>query len=358
MRAAVVFDAGAGFVVTDVQRRAPREHEVVVRVRASGLCQTDLSLASGEFGQSFPVVLGHEGAGEVIEVGSAQTGWSVGDRVLANWVPSCGRCYACERGQPYICRTRARSADRTGSDDLTVDGRPVVVGLGVASFAEEMLLPSSALLPLADDIPFTTAALLGCAVPTGMGAALRAGGATPGDTVVVTGCGPIGLSAILGAKVAGARVIVGVDPSASRRAAAERLGATVALAPEELASELPPGVDPGGFDLAIDSVAHPGTIRASWDRARRGGRVVIVGAGRDAAVTFSAQELFHDEKTLRGSYFGSGDQRREVPAMTDLWRAGLLDVDGLVDAVVPLDEIGDVAARQARGEIVRAVLVP
>lgn len=358
MRAAVVRDASAGFVVTDIHRRDPRENEVVVRVRAAGLCQTDLSLASGAFGQSFPVVLGHEGAGEVIEVGSAETGWSVGDRVLANWVPPCDRCYACEHGQPYICRTRARSGERVGGGALDLDGQPVIVGLGVASFAEEMLLPAHALLPLADDIPFTTAALLGCAVPTGMGAVLRAGSARPGDTVVVTGCGPIGLSAILGARVAGARVIVGIDPSASRRAAAQRLGAHLALAPEEISSGMPSGVDPGGFDLAIDSVANPGTIRASWDRTRRGGRVVVVGAGRDAEVTFSAQELFHDEKTLRGSYFGSGDQRREVPAMTALWRAGLLDVDGLVDAVVPLDEIGEVASRQAKGEIVRAVLVP
>lgn len=359
MRAAVVFEAGGPFEVRDVVRREPTEHDVVVRIRAAGLCQTDISLASGAFGQGFPVVLGHEGAGEIVEVGSAVTDWAVGDRVLANWVPPCDRCYACRRGQPYICRTRVRSSERGTGDDLLVDGRLVTVGMGTATFAEETILSPRALLPLAGDIPFPVAALLGCALPTGIGAALRAGSARPGDTVVVVGCGPVGLSAIQGARIAGAARILGVDPSATRRAAAERLGATDIAAPGEVGpGRLPDGIDEGGFDLGIDAVAHPETIRATWDLVRRGGRVVIVGAGRDEPVAFTPQELFHDEKTLRGSYFGSGDQRHEVPLMTDLWRAGRLDVETMIEETVGLDQIDEAARRQRNGEIVRAVIVP
>lgn len=359
MRAAVVWETGGPFEVRDVERREPAEHEVVVRIRAAGLCQTDISLAGGAFGQQMPVVLGHEGAGEVAEVGSAVRGFSIGDRVLVNWVPPCGHCYTCVRGQAYICRNRARSGERQTGQDLTVDGRAVAVGLGTATFAEETVLPANALVPLADDVPFTVAALMGCALPTGLGAAMRAGNVGPGDTLVVVGCGPIGLSAIQGARISGASTILGVDPVASRREAAKRLGATHTSTPEELdAGELPQHVDAGGFDVGIDAVGRAATIRSTWDRVRRGGSVIVVGAGSDGSVPFTAQELFHEEKNLRGSFFGSGDQRREVPRMTDLWRQRLLDVEGMIEATVGLDGINEAVERQRRGDIVRAVVTP
>ncbi|WP_068399627.1 alcohol dehydrogenase catalytic domain-containing protein [Kribbia dieselivorans] len=359
MRAAVVFEAGSSFEVHDIERRDPSDQEVVVRIRAAGLCQSDISLSQGAFGQAFPVVLGHEGAGEIAEVGRAVAGWSVGDRVLVNWVPPCDRCYACVRGETYICRNRVRAGERSAGETLFLDGKPLGVGMGTATFAEETILTPQALVALPDDVPFEVAALMGCALPTGMGAALRTGEVAAGDTVVVVGCGTIGLSAIQGARVAGASVIVGLDPTPARREAALRLGATSAVAPDELSrGSLPEGVDAGGFDVGIDAVARAQTIRATWDLVRRGGRVVVVGAGRDEPVEFSAQELFHDQKTMRGSYFGSGDQRREVPRMSDLWRTGRIEIEGMIEARVGLDEIADVAARQARGEIVRAVVLP
>lgn len=356
MRAAVVWEAGAPFTVQEVTRRAPREGEVVVRVRAAGVCQTDISLAAGAFGQTLPAVLGHEGAGEVVEVGPGARPWQVGDRVLLTWVPACGRCYHCVRGETYICADRRRSSERglDGAEpDLVADGVAVQHGMGTGTFAEETVVPAHGLLPIPDDLPFEYAALLGCAVPTGVGAALNSAVVRPGETVAVIGCGAVGLSVVQGAVVAGAGSVVVVDPQESRRKAALGLGATLAVAPDDLA---PP--DPG-FDVVIDAVGVAGTIRTAWDAARRGGRVTVVGASKGGdAVTFDAQELFHAEKTLRGSFYGSSEMAFEVPRLVELWRSGRLDLAAMVDDIVGLDAINDVVARQQSGDVVRVVVTP
>lgn len=356
MRAAVSWEAGEPFALErDVQRREPTAHEVVVRVRAAGFCQTDLSLAKGAFGQAHPVVLGHEGVGQVVEVGSAVRSVSVGSRVIVSWVPSCGRCYHCVRGETYICANRKRSGDLDFSNvDLSVGGRAVHAGMGTATFAEETVLPEAAVIPLDDDIPFELAALLGCAVPTGLGAALNTAKVAVGETVLVIGCGAVGLSAVQGARIAGAALVVAVDPHPVRRSTVEALGADVALSPDDLAEQRPNGV---GFDVVIDAVARSTTIRSGWIAARRGGRVIVVGAGHaDDPVEFSALELFHDEKALRGSFYGSSDMQLEVPRLTALWRTGRLDLKSMVADVVGLDDINEVARRQGDGEVVRLVM--
>lgn len=356
MKAAVTWEAGADFDVRDdVRRRDVAAGEVVVRVRAAGVCQTDIALAQGKFGQAMPVVLGHEGAGEVVEVGPGVTGCAVGDRVVLTWVPPCGRCYHCVRGETYICANRKRSSERSvaDSDDLTVDGAAVMHGMGTATFAEETVVPAHGVLPIPDDLPFEQAALLGCAVPTGYGAAVNTAPVGPGDSVLVLGCGAVGLSAVQGAVVAGAAAVVAVDPQEPRRKLALGLGATSAYAPEDLVAPGP------GFDVGIDAVGRAATIRSTWDATRRGGRVVVVGAGpADDLVTFGAQELFHAEKSLRGSFYGSSDMAREVPRMVDLWRAGRLDLARMVDDVVPLEEINAVVRRQASGDVLRVVVTP
>lgn len=358
MHAAVSWEAGGPFrVQDDVVRRDPGPGEVVVRVRAAGVCQTDLSLAKGKFGQTMPVILGHEGAGEVVEVGPGVTSSAVGDRVLLTWVPACGHCYFCVRGETYICATRKRSSDRdAGEGPLSVAGQPVMQGLGTATFAEESLVPAHGVIPIPDDLPFEYAALLGCAVPTGLGAALNTGRVSPGETVVVIGCGAVGLSAVQGARAAGGSVVA-VDPQESRRKLALEIGATQAVAPDGPGlDERPSGV---GFDVAIDAVGNSATIRQAWDLVRRGGRVVVVGAGAaDDQVPFSAAELFHDQKSLLGSYYGSSDMRFEVARMVELWRSGQLHLDRMVDGVVPLSEINEVARRQVAGDALRVMVAP
>lgn len=358
MRAAVSWEAGAPFrVQDDVDRRDPGPGEVVVRIRAAGVCQTDMSLSKGKFGQTMPVILGHEGAGEVLEVGPGVTTPAVGDRVLLTWVPACGSCYFCVRGQTYICATRKRSSDRDVNEGpLSAQGESIMQGLGTATFAEEALVPAHGVLPIPDDLPFEYAALLGCAVPTGLGAALNTAKVGPGESVMVIGCGAVGLSAVQGAR-AGGGTVVAVDPQDSRRELAVELGASQAFAPDDPRLTEPLGGV--GFDVAIDAVAHSTTIRQAWDAVRRGGRLVVVGAGAgDDQVEFTAQELFHDQKSLLGSYYGSSDMRRELPRMVELWRSGLLHLDRMVDGIVPLDEINDVVRRQTSGEVLRVVVTP
>lgn len=356
MRGAVIWEAGGPFEVrSDITRRAPGPGELAVRVRAAGVCQTDLSLASGAFGQSTPVILGHEGAGEIVEVGPDNQGHAVGDRVLITWVPPCGRCYNCVRHETYICSNRKRSAEQGPDSRLTAGDVSVQSGLGTATFSEETVLPVSAVLPLPQDIPFEYAALLGCAVPTGFGAAVNSGQVRPGESVLVIGCGAVGLSALQGARIAGAAELVAVDPFESRRGLALQLGATHAFGPDDEPHDAL--YDAPGFDVVIDAVARSSTITSAWRNARRGGRVVVVGAGRpDDMVEFSAQDLFHDEKRLIGSYYGSSDMRLELPRLIALWRTGRLDLAAMVDEVVDLEKINDVAASQRAGTSLRTML--
>lgn len=357
MRAALVRSAGEPFAVVDgVEHRDPGVDEVVVRIRAAGLCHTDLVQAAGGFGQRLPAVLGHEGAGIVEAVGGGVTDVRVGDHVVLSWVPACGRCYTCVRGEPYICRNRARAADQGAA--LTVGGEPVVAGMGTATFAERTVVPARSVIPIPDDVPFPVAAVLGCAVPTGFGAAVDTARVTPGETVLVIGAGAVGLNAVQGARIAGASHVAVVDPSAPRRALASDLGATSVHAPPSDVA-LAAVTDGIGFDVTIDAVGNAGTIRTAWDAARRGGRVVVVGAGRsDDPVTFSAQELFHEQKTIAGSFYGSSDMRRQVPRMVDLWRSGALRLDAFTSCTVGLDGFTAAADRQRAGEVLRVVLEP
>lgn len=355
-----MWEAGQPFQVQDVDRRAPGPGEVVVRLRAAGVCQTDVSLSRGAFGQTMPVVLGHEGAGEVLELGPGVESVTAGDRVVLTWVPACGRCYFCVRGETYLCSERRRAGERGDAatrPDLSAGGRPVQAGLGTATFAEETVVPASSVIPLPDDLPFELAALLGCAVPTGLGAVVNSAQVRPGETVVVVGCGAVGLSAVQGAVIGGASVVVAVDPHAARRELAEALGATTCLPPADPDTDRP--VAPVGYDVGIDAVGSSGTIRATWDLVRRGGRVVVVGAGRaDDPVLFSAQELFHAQKHLIGSFYGSSDMRRDVPRMIALWRSGRLDLAAMLSGTARLEDINDVVDRQTSGRDLRLVLTP
>lgn len=358
MQAAVTWDPGAPFTVrSDVERRPVGVGEVVVRIHAAGVCQTDISLSRGDFGQTTPVVLGHEGAGEVLELGEGVTDVAVGDRVVISWVPPCGRCYFCVRGETHICANRKRASEQGGGADhladLTVEGGPVQHGMGTGTFAEETVVPAAGVIPIPAELPYELAALLGCAVPTGLGAALNTARVQPGESVLVVGCGAVGLSAVQGALVAGAGTILAVDPQESRRKKALELGATAAHTPGDPL----PRFDGVGFDVAIDAVGRGATIRSAWDAVRRGGRVVVVGAGKaDDDVTFSALELFHDEKQLIGSFYGSSDMRYEVPRMVALWRSGRLHLEALVSDVVPLERINDAVARQLEGDAVRVMV--
>jgi S-(hydroxymethyl)glutathione dehydrogenase / alcohol dehydrogenase len=353
VRAAVQWSAGGPFEVDEVDLAAPGADEVTVHLRAAGVCATDLSLTT-VFGQPTPVVLGHEGVGVIEDIGDGVTDLEAGSRVLVLWVAPCGQCAACRRGEEYLCRARVSSRDAptaARAPRLSVNGRVVHQGMGTATFAERTVVPRRAVLPLPDDVPFPVAAMLGCAVPTGVGAALRSAHVAPGDSVGVIGAGAVGLNAVLGSLVAGAAEVVAVDPTAARRDLARALGATAALSPEEFTTQV------GDLDVVIDAVGRPATILDGWRAVRRGGTVTVVGAGHpDEQVPLSAYEIFHDDKKLTGSFHGGMSMRRDLDLLVALWRNGRLPVERLISGTADLEKINEVVAAQRDGAVVRTVV--
>ena len=330
--------------------------QVRVRVAASGVCHSDLSAITGVLPHPLPCVLGHEGAGEVIAVGPAVSRVSVGDHVVLSWVPPCGHCFWCYRGQSHLCDSVGVAnlpppRYKRGSDH-------VWAGIGVGSFADEAIVDETAAVPIPDDVPFEIAALVGCGVTTGVGAALNTAAVVPGSSVLVIGCGGVGINVIQGSVLAGAATIVAVDQNEAKLAVAERFGATAAISSDEIYPAVKEHTAGRGFDYAFEVVGIPDTIRAAWDATRRGGTTVVVGAGRfDETVAFNCTELFVSGKDLKGCVYGSANVNRDFGRFLELWRAGRLDLDGLITSRVPLEGINDAFDQMRAGEGVRSVVV-
>jgi S-(hydroxymethyl)glutathione dehydrogenase / alcohol dehydrogenase len=359
VRAAVLTATGPAAGVDlrdDVTAVGPGPGEVRVRIRATGVCHSDLSVLTGVIPSGLPAVLGHEGAGEVIEVGSRVTAVQPGQRAVISWTPACGDCAECRGGQPFLCRTYMIAGFTTPRFALA-DGTMAFGMAGCGTWAEEMVVPWQAVIPVADDVPFEYAALLGCGIPTGVGAVVNTARVSPGSSVAVVGCGGVGLAAIQGARIAGAAVILAVDPLESKHAKALELGATHAAAPdgaEQARQDLTGG---RGFDYAFEVVGASATIRSAWRLARRGGDVIVVGAGgRSDEVPFSAFELLFDGKNLLSSMYGGCDLRRDVDRFAGLWRAGRLDIEGLISARIKFEDLGDAIDALRQGTVVRQIV--
>jgi S-(hydroxymethyl)glutathione dehydrogenase/alcohol dehydrogenase len=357
MRAAVMWEAGGPFEIRDVELAKPGPKEVVVAIHAAGVCASDLALTT-VFGQPTPVVLGHEGAGVVRAIGSEVSRVALGDRVLVLWVPPCGHCKPCLRGDEYLCANRTSTAHaraghaHTATHRLSIDGKPLHQGMNTATFAESALVPEHALIRIDDDVPFAVASMLGCAIPTGVGAAIRSARVKPGDSVAIIGCGAVGMSALLGAIVAGAAELIAVDPMPERRELARSFGATRTLAPDELADGA------RDLDVVIDAVGAPATVLSAWRAARRGGTITVVGAGPPGAtVPIPAYELFHDDKRLTGSFHGGISMRRDLPMLTSLWRSGRLPIERLMSGTATLNDINEVVAAQRSGRVLRTPII-
>lgn len=358
MRAAVLQSTDDQKIVIrdDVEAVGPGPGQVKIRVRAAGVCHSDLSARTGGLPQPMPAILGHEAAGDVIETGAGVTALAAGDRVIANWLPPCGRCPNCLRGELHLCLTHVIAAYL--EPRFTAGGTPVFGFGGCGAFAQEMVVPQEGAVKIAADVPYEVAALVGCAVMTGVGAVINTAGVEPGASVAVIGCGGVGIAAIQGARLSGASVIVGVDPVAAKHEAALRLGATHAVHPDGLAG-LSAGLTGGeGFDYAFEVVGLPQTIRAAWAAARRGGTVVIVGAGRpDQQVEFTPFELLFDGKKLLPAIYGSADVRRDYARLLSLWRAGRLDLEGMITQRLQLADLDAALAALGSGEVIRQVII-
>jgi S-(hydroxymethyl)glutathione dehydrogenase/alcohol dehydrogenase len=354
VRAAILNSVGQSRldVHDDVEIVATGPGQVKVRIRATSLCHSDLSVMNGTVARPAPIVLGHEAAGEVIEVGMGVTGVVPGQRVIICWHPQCGSCAACRRGQGNLCSASAIS----GSPPFRLAGQPVHAFNNSGTFAEEALISEAAAVPLPDDVPYEIGALVGCGVTTGVGAALNTAKIGPGDTVAVIGLGAVGIAAVQGALVGGASRVVGVDPVERRRQWALPFGATEAVPPEGLAGAIQRHTGGEGFDHVLEAVGSPKTVRAGFDAARRGGVLTVIGVGSPREqVPVSLYELL-GEKALRGSYYGGGDILRTFRMVLDLWRSGRIDMAGMITRRADLGDINDAVEQMIAGRTLRTMI--
>lgn len=355
--AAVVREAGAPVRVEEILLPDPGPTQVRVRLFATGVCHSDLSLASGTLSSRTPVVLGHEGCGEVVEVGAEVRSVTAGDTVLLNWAPACRACWWCDHGEPHLCANAATAGDRAYAE--LSDGAPLYPGLGVGAFATETVVDEAACIAIPGDIDRQTAALLGCAVITGVGAVRHAAGVRSGESVVVIGLGGVGLSAVQGARLAGAATIVAVDGSGPKRELALRLGATEALAPGgELGRQVRALTEGRGADHAIECVGRADTIRTAWSVTRRGGRATVVGLGaKTDSLSLSAFEVAYFARILQGSMYGSADPAVDIPILLDEVRSGGLDLEAMVTRRIGLEDVENAFADMSSGQGARSLVI-
>jgi S-(hydroxymethyl)glutathione dehydrogenase / alcohol dehydrogenase len=357
MRAVVFHETGQdkAEVLDTMEVLGPASGEVRVRIRATGVCHSDMSAMSGTLPQPPPCVLGHEAAGDVVEVGEGVVDVGVGDRVILLWVPHCGACASCLKGATYLCLTHVINS--MSSPTFHVGEVPYFGMAGIGTFAEEVTVPARGVVKVADDVPYEVGALIGCGVVTGVGSVINVAKVRPGDSVAVIGCGGVGVSVLQGARVAGASEIVAVDMVERKLEWARQFGATHAVAPDDVQTvkdELTAGE---GFDHVFDVVGAPATIRSAYDLTRRAGQTVLVGVGRaEDTVSFSPFELFFNDRTIIPSVFGRANGRADFERMIALWRAGRLDLEGMITARLPVEDVNDAFEAMRGGEVIRQVL--
>ena len=371
VRAAVLREPGLEMPYADSQPvqideltlQEPHEGELLVRVRAAGLCHSDLSVIDGSRPRVMPMALGHEAAGEVIALGAGVTAFAPGDHVVLAFVPVCGSCDSCVAGRPALCE-RGATANAAGTllcgerRWRTCDGREVNHHLGVSAFAENIVVSESSAIKIDHALPFEIAALFGCAVLTGVGAALNSLSIKPGDSVAVFGLGGVGLSALMGAVYAGAKVTA-IDRVAEKLTLAREVGAShVVSASEEDVVAMVLEYTQGGAIHAIETVGSAAVLSEAYRATRRGGTTVSVGLPHpEHLLSIPALSLVAEERTLKGSYLGSCVPQRDIPRFVSLYRDGHLPVDRLLTHRLELDELNSGFDRLARAEGVRQVVL-
>lgn len=343
---------------------APQSGEVLVRILAAGLCHSDLSVIDGSRPRPLPMALGHEAAGEIVELGPNVDGLSPGDRVVFSFVPVCGHCAPCASGRAALCEPGARanaSGELLGGGSRLTDGHgdPVKHHLGVSGFAEYVVASVRSVVRIDPSLPPRIAALFGCAVMTGVGAIVNTARVAPGESVAVFGLGGVGLSALLGARAAGAYPLVAVDISPEKLELARSLGAHHTIdARDPGAVEALRDLTHGGAQYALESVGNERVLAQAYAATRRGGTTITLGLpAPDRMFSVPAVSLVAEERTVKGSYMGSAVPSRDLPRFIALYQAGLLPVDQLLTHTLTLQDINTGFDRLARGEGIRQVIL-
>lgn len=357
---AVVVDEVNQFSVQSVDIDAPKYGEVMVRMKATGICHSDLSIIDGTIPWVFPTVVGHEGAGIVEQIGDGVTNVSVGDHVAMSFVPNCGECFYCENHEPYLCTvTKPDGMLLDGTTRVHRNGEDVAVMTYLGNMAEYAVVPSVCVVSIDKSFDLKAAALVGCGVTTGVGAVVKTAQVEPGSTVAVFGCGGVGLNVVQGARIAGAGRIIAVDLSAEKMEMAKAFGATDTVTPGGNAVKEIYGMTNGiGADYAFEVVGNGKLVEACVKSVRKNGMAVLVGVGSaDDRFAINAMVMPLMAKTIKGCMYGSCNFKIDFPKYLTLYQQGKLDLDRLITKTYRIDEAPEAFADLQSGANARGVIV-
>ena len=364
MKAAVLTGTDNPLVVRDdIEIADPGPGEVKIRVEASGVCHSDLSVQNGTIPLPTPIVLGHEGAGVVEAVGDGVSSVSPGDHVVLSFVPACGECYTCQRGQSYLCEKagmQAAGGQLDGTTRLSTPDGALHQMACLGTFGQWAIVPEISMVKIPDDIPLEVAALIGCGVLTGVGAALNTADIHDGDTVAVIGCGGVGLNIIQGAKIAGAGKIIAIDRFDSKLEMARKFGATdtINAGEQDPVTQVAQVNDGRGADVSFEAIGIEPTIMQAIDMIRPGGEAVLVGVPRlDIMLNLNAAFTFlYLNKTIKGCWYGSSNVREDVPKLLGLYEDGKLMLQELISQEIEVDKVNEAFEAMSSGEVARSVI--
>ncbi len=366
VRAAVAREAGKPLSLETVELEGPRQGEVLVEIRASGVCHTDAYTLSGKDPEGlFPAILGHEGAGVVVDVGPSVRSVKKGDHVIPLYTPECRECSYCTSGKTNLCQairaTQGRGVMPDGTSRFSGAGGPILHYMGTSTFASHTVLPEIAVAKIREDAPFDKVCYVGCGVTTGIGAVINTAKVRPGDNVVVFGLGGIGLNVVQGARLAGANLIVGVDVNPKRRALAEKFGITHFVNPDEVKTDLVAylvDLTAGGADYSFECIGNVKVMRQALECCHKGwGTSVIIGvAGAGEEITTRPFQLVTG-RVWKGTAFGGARGRTDVPKIVDWYMNGKIRIDELITHTMPHAEINHAFELLHRGESIRSVVV-
>jgi NDMA-dependent alcohol dehydrogenase len=363
IRAAVLHSPNAPLELAQVTLQDPAPGEVMVKLAASGVCHSDYHVISGATKHPLPAVLGHEGAGVVEAVGAGVKGIQPGDHVVLNWAPACGACFYCLHDRPNLCETFTgpiwAGTMLNGTPRLYLDDQPVYHYCGLATFGEYAVVPQESCIVIRKDVPLRAAALVGCAVATGVGSAFYTANVRPGESVVVVGCGGVGLNILQGAALCGAHPIIAIDSHAAKMPLAMEFGATHALLADAHALNAVRDLTGGrGADHVFEAIGIPRVQESLLDYARPGGDLILVGISpMGTSTNFPSAILTRQEKVVRGSYYGTVDAHRDFPLLLDLFMAGKLKLNELISKEYRLEQVNEAFESMLQGDVARGVIL-
>jgi S-(hydroxymethyl)glutathione dehydrogenase/alcohol dehydrogenase len=365
-RAAVAYKAGAPLEITEVEVEGPREGEVLVEIKATGICHTDAFTLSGDDPEGlFPAILGHEGAGVVVDVGPGVKSLKKGDHVIPLYTPECRECEYCTSGKTNLCQkirvTQGQGVMPDGTSRFSIGGEKVYHYMGTSTFSNYTVVPEIALAKIREDAPFDKVCYIGCGVTTGIGAVINTAKVKPGDNVIVFGLGGIGLNVIQGCRMAGADMIVGVDINESKRPLAEKFGMTHFVNPNEVEGDLVPylvNLTKGGADYTFECIGNVKVMRQALECCHKGwGESIIIGvAGAGQEISTRPFQLVTG-RVWRGTAFGGAKGRTDVPKIVDWYMDGKINIDDLITHSMPLEEINTAFDLMHEGRSIRSVVV-